>query len=144
MVGSHNRTVRSPLTVASIRPSDLNATPYTGPVWPSRGSPTGLPVAGSHNRTVSSKLAVASSRPSGLNATPHSVAVAFEGFPDRVAGGRVPQSDCLVSAGRGHQLAVRAERDPVHPVGVAFEGLPDRVAGGRVPQSDCLVSAGRG
>jgi hypothetical protein len=39
---------------------------FTGPVWPSSGLPTGVPVTAYHNRTVSSVPPEASStRPSG-------------------------------------------------------------------------------
>ena len=36
VAGSHSRAVLSPLAVASSRPSGLNATPRTAPVWPVR------------------------------------------------------------------------------------------------------------
>ena len=64
-----------PPAVASNRPSGLNATPDTTPVWPVSGWPCGWPVATSHSRTVRSAPAVASSRPSGLNATSHTMPV---------------------------------------------------------------------
>src|SRR4051812_47961705 len=77
MVGSatlHNRTVWSPLAVARVRPSGLNATDFTASVWPVRVL-RGCPLGTSHNRTVRSLLAVARVRPSGLNATDHTGSV---------------------------------------------------------------------
>ena len=66
---SHSRTVPSPLPLASVVPSGLNATEPTGPVWPVSGAPIGRWVATSHSRTVSSAPPLASVVPSGLNAT---------------------------------------------------------------------------
>ena len=124
------------------RPSGLNATPQTAPVWPVRVRRCS-PVAGSHSRAVPSPPAVASSRPSGLNATaPHRAGVAGEGAPV-LAGGRVPQPRRPVAAGGGEQPPVRAERHPDDPAGVAGEGAPV-LAGGRVPQPRRLVVAGGG
>src|ERR1700739_461926 len=65
----HNRMVLSLLADAIRRPSGLNATLHTPPVWSVSGSPTGWPVRVSHNRTVPSSLADARYWPSGLNAT---------------------------------------------------------------------------
>src|SRR5690349_2990828 len=67
----HNRTVSSMLPEAKVRPSGLNATPLTAPVWPCSW-PRGPGWAGSvrfHNRTVKSVLAEAKVCPSGLNTT---------------------------------------------------------------------------
>ena len=66
---SHNRTVPSPLPVARVLPSGLNATESTAPVWPVRGFLLWRWVATSHNRTVPSPLPLARVLPSGLNAT---------------------------------------------------------------------------
>ena len=69
MATSHSRTVPSPLPLARVLPSGLNATESTGPVWPVSGPPIGRPVATSHSRTVPSALPLARVLPSGLNAT---------------------------------------------------------------------------
>ena len=112
------------------------------------GALTGWPVAGFHNRTVPplpSVSALASSLPSGLNATPYTLAVGAgvgeHGGANRLGGGRVPQPHGAVGAGGGQQLAVWAERHPVHDAedagaGVGEHGGADRLAGGRVPQPD--------
>jgi hypothetical protein len=52
----------------SSRPSGLNATEETAPVWPVSMCSWAL-VAGSHSHTVLSPFPLGSSRPSGLNAT---------------------------------------------------------------------------
>ena len=77
VAGSHNRTVPSPLALASSLPSGLKATADTragGAGFGLEGA-GGRPVAGSHNRTVPSSLALASSLPSGLNVTPYTQAL---------------------------------------------------------------------
>ena len=92
---SHSRTVWSSLAVARWRPSGLNATAVTAPVWPVRVAVV-VPVAVSHSRTVWSSLAVARWRPSGLNATAVTRAgVAGEGGGGGPGGG-VPQPHGLV------------------------------------------------
>jgi hypothetical protein len=65
---SHSLIVPSPEPEARSRPSGLNATDLTQPVWPSRVR-TSLPVATSHSLIVLSSEPEARSFPSGLNAT---------------------------------------------------------------------------
>ena len=109
-------------------------------------------MAGFHSRTVPSPPALASSLPSGLNATPCTPQQAPEpvsGAPTGLAGGRVPQPHRAVAAGAGQQLAVGAERHPVHaasgPVPV-WQGAPTGwpVAGSHsrtVPSPPALASS---
>ena len=80
---------------------------------------TGWPVAESHNRTVPSASTLASSFPSRAERHPGHVHAAVESgvgldSADGLAGGRVPQPHRAVAVGAGQQLAVRAERHPVH------------------------------
>ena len=71
----------------------------------------------------------------------------MEGRADGLAGGRVPQPHRAVAVGAGQQLAVGAERHPVHAVPgrvVGLDGRADGLAGGRVPQPHRAVAAGAG
>ena len=111
---SHSRTVLSPLPLARVLPSGLNATEKTLPVWPVSGAPTGRWLATSHSRTVLSSLPLARVLPSGLNATESTVSVwPVSGSPDRPVAGDIPQPHRAVSAAAGQGLAVRAERHRV-------------------------------
>src|SRR5215467_7418420 len=65
----HNRTVASPLPLARVLPSGLNATELTNPSGPVRGPPIGWRVATFHNTIVVSPKPVARVVLSGLNAT---------------------------------------------------------------------------
>ena len=67
-VNSHSRTVPSPLPLANMLPSGLNATLLTQDVCPVSVS-IDCPVTASHSRTVLSSLPLASMAPSGLKAT---------------------------------------------------------------------------
>ena len=116
VAGSHSRTVPSSPAEASRRPSGLNATAITAPVWPVRVA-CSAPVAGSHSRTVPSSLAEASSRPSGLNATAITAPVVAGEGGQLGAGGRVPQPHRPVLPAEAEPPPVRAERHRVHPAG---------------------------
>ena len=156
VAGSHNRTLPSASALASSLPSGLNATPFTptaSPVVSARMVRTGWPVAGSHNRTLPSASALASSLPSGLNATPITPHILAGGVgrdgADGLAGGRIPQPHPAVEVGAGQQLAVGAERHPVHavrpPLGPgSLVWRADGLAGGRIPQPHRAVGVGAG
>ena len=126
---SHSRTVPSPppgtpspLPLARVLPSGLNATELTFPAWPVRGLPICRRVAAFHSRTVPSSLPLARVLPSGLNATELTTpGVAGEGVADLPAGGRVPQPHRAIIAAAGQGLAVWAERHRVDEAGVAGE-----------------------
>src|SRR6476619_3261327 len=77
----HSRIAASPLPLARVVPSGLNATDWTAPVW-SSGSPMGWWVATSHSRSVSSlALPLARVVPSGLNATDATYPAWTSGLP---------------------------------------------------------------
>ena len=56
----------------------------------------GLPVAASQSRAVLSELPVRTALPSGLNATADDRVLVRQGWPDGLAGGRVPEPRRLV------------------------------------------------
>ena len=68
MIGFHNRTVLSPLPLASMVPSGEKQTLVTESVCPMRVFKC-CPVAGFHNRSVLSPLPLASMVPSGEKQT---------------------------------------------------------------------------
>ena len=131
-VRSHSRTVLSSLPLASSRPSGLNATPRTAPVWPAR-VPRCSPLAGSHSRTV--LVAAAAGQQPPVRAERHTedgARVAGQGAAV-LAAGRVPQPHRAVAAAAGQQPSVRAERHTEDGAGVAGQGAAV-LAAGRVPQ----------
>ena len=135
--GSHIRAVRSPLPVASSRPSGLNATPTTPPVWPVSGGPCGSP--GRHIPQPRRLIAAGTGggQQPAVRAERHPAqpaGVAGERRTVRLTGRHVPQPRRPVAAGGGQQSAVRAERHARYMAGVAGERLAVRLAGRHIPQ----------
>src|SRR5207249_1365697 len=64
----HNRTVPSPLALARVLPSGLNATEQTRPVPAAGGAPVGRPAAACHTRAASAPRAAAAVSPRGRRA----------------------------------------------------------------------------
>src|SRR2546421_6883918 len=62
--------------------------------------------------------------------------MAGKGLAELLAGGEVPETDRLVGASGGKELAVRAEGHRVDGPGMAGEGLAERLAGGEVPETN--------
>ena len=123
VAGSHSRTVPSAPPVAS----DAAVRGRTPPPPPGRcgrsAAGRGRPVAGSHSRTVPSPPPVASTPAVRRR---HATAITgpvwpVSGWPQRPAGGRVPQPHRAVGAAGGqHRAAVRpAPSTPQHRAGVA-------------------------
>ena len=100
MSAFHNRMVWSSLAEAIRCPSGLNATLFTGLVWPVSVL-RGWPVSAFHSRTVWSALAEAIRCPSGLNATLFTGPVWPVSGLEGLAGVGVPQPHRLVGAGGG-------------------------------------------
>src|SRR5205823_5819476 len=67
---SHDRTRWSSPAEKSRSPSGAKTRPFTGPSWPVRGSPTGIPLWTSHRMTSPSAPAEARAWPRPLKATP--------------------------------------------------------------------------
>ena len=133
MTASHSRTVLSALPETIRRPSGLNATLHTRPVWPVQ---RGADVVGRCRRptpaAVVSNRRRRCARPSGLNATLHH-RVRCGRSADRRRAGRV-------SASHTRTVSVPAAGDDPPPVGAK------RHAGHRVsvwPVSELRRSAGR-
>ena len=66
-------------------------------------------------------------------------------WPGPITIGEIPQSDGLVSAGRGQGMPIWGKRHPVNRVGVAGEWMtewPGPVTVADIPQDDGLIETG--
>ena len=95
--------------------------------------------AASHSQAVLLPRAVVRTvLPSGLNTADKTGLVMFEGLPDRLSGGGIPEPRSPIKAPGEDGLAVGAERDGADPTPM-YHGLTDGRSGGGVPKSRSRV-----